>query len=208
MSKQELELAACVGKKTFPDKGTALKVAARMRRNRGERLEPYKCKSCGMIHIGKPIAKPGEQKWMPQKHKDRPTPERKEKSTWELHKTEIAGIKVARAIDTTPVDRMEHVGLLSNDQASAGRQFEELYAAARETPGTRDSCTIWEPKGFESDDGNVKAVRDRRELYLFLGVQKDMMLRHACVEHREPRGDMQVGLLREALNECVRFFKT
>lgn len=142
----------------------------------------------------------------PTRGKDRPTPERATRGIWGLFETEDAGIRHARDVASHPIDALEWRGVLSSDQASAGRDYEALYRAANEAPGIRDSCTLWEPKGYESDDGPIHAVRDRRELYLFLGVVRDRQLRRVCVEHVEPKPD-EVGLLREALNECVRFFK-
>jgi hypothetical protein len=207
MSIHAKEPASCVGKQAFPSKKVALALAKRTRRKYEVRLTPYKCEDCGRWHNGKSTEQINDLSWVPQKHKDRPTPERKARGTWELHKTEIAGIKVARVIDSTPIDRLEHVGVLSNDQASSGRLFEELYRSATETPGIRDSLTLWEPKGYESDDGNVRAVQERRELYALLGGQKDSILRHVCVEHNEPKGAAQIGMLRESLNACVQFFK-
>lgn len=152
------------------------------------------------------IRQPHDDAWKPRHEigKDRPTPERRKHGVWGLLDTEDAGVRFARDFASHPIDRLEHSGVLSSDQASAGRDFEALVRAATETPATRDSCLTWQPKGYESDDGNVDAVRDRRELYLFLGVVRDRILRRVCVQHEEPA---DVGLLREALNEAARFFK-
>lgn len=148
-----------------------------------------------------------EDAWQPvPNRKDRPTPERRKKGEWILLDTEDAGIRHAKDTAAHPIDDLERRGVISGDQASAGRDFEALVRAATETEAVRDSCLTWQPKGYASDDGNVTAVRDRRELYLFLGVVRDRMLRRVCVDHEEPHPH-QVGLLREALNEAERFFR-
>ena len=148
-----------------------------------------------------------EDAWQPvANRKDRPTPERRKKGEWVLLETEDAGIRHAKDVAAHPIDDLERRGVISGDQASAGRDFEALVRAATETDGVRDSCLTWQPKGYASDDGNVEAVRDRRELYLFLGVVRDRMLRRVCVDHVPPRPG-QEGVLREALNEAERFFR-
>jgi len=145
--------------------------------------------------------------WEPRPgRKDRPTPERRMKGKWGLLDTEDAGVRHAKDFEAHPIDSLEHRGVISNQQASAGRDFEALYRAAIQTPQTRDSCLTWQPKGYESDDGNFAAVEARRELYLFLGVARDRFLRRVCVDHQEPK-PRDIGILRECLNECVRFFK-
>lgn len=204
MTKHEQLQAGCEGKQAFASRAKAKEVAKRMRRG-GRTVGEYRCEFCGRWHIGQD-AKRQISTWEPRKHQDRPTPERRRHGEWVFVDTEAAGHRVARDMASTPIDRMEHAGVLSNEQASAARDFEQLYRAAQEVPATRDSCTIWEPQGHDESDGPVEAVRDRRELYLFLGTQRDMILRYVCVEHREPR-PRDIGLLREALNECVRFFK-
>lgn len=159
------------------------------------------------------------RKWEPQDQKDRPTPERLAKSgmrfekgkmtslgAWVLGETDRAGVSVAIDRSAHPIDDLERRGVLSNEQASAGRSFEELSRAATEVPGVRDSCTLWEPKGFESDDGNIDAVRAHRDLTRRLGMIRDQLLRRVCVYHEEPK-PTEIGLLREALNEAGRFFR-
>ena len=145
--------------------------------------------------------------WEPRPgRKDRPTPERRLKGKWGLLETEDAGVRHAKDFHAHPIDSLEHRGVISNAQASAGRDFEKLYRAANGTGGIRDSTTLWEPKGHENDDGNVKAAEQRNELYLFLGVYRDKLLRRVCVHHSEPKPS-EVGALREALNEAERFFR-
>ncbi len=144
--------------------------------------------------------------WRPRQHQDRPTAERRAHGEWFLDTTDIAGVRVARDAASTPLDRLHHVGVISNDQWSAGRDYENLYVSAQETAPSRDSCMTWEPKGHDNGDGPVAAARDRKELYLMLGTNRDVLLRHVCVYHNEPR-DADIGPLREALNECARFFK-
>jgi hypothetical protein len=172
------------------------KALAKRQRRKGVKLEEYKC-DCGAWHIGSPtfaLKSPG---------KVNPTDERLAKGTFKKIGGKAASERYLIDVSAHPIDALQHTGQINADQAGAGRMFEELDRAATEVPGTRDSTTIWEPKGHSSDDGNIKAVRRRRELYLFLGVVRDRLLRRACVEH-DPRGD--VGALREALNEAARFF--
>jgi len=138
------------------------------------------------------------------RYNERPTPERANRGQWAV--VETAEGKHLRDMQSHPIDALEREGRLSSDQASAARDFEQLVRDATEIPGARDSCTIWEPRGHSSDDGPVRAVRERRELYLFLGVVRDRQLRRVCVDHVWPKPH-EVGILREALNECCRFFK-
>ena len=44
------ELSACKGKKTFPDMATAEFVRRRSRKDL--RLQPYRCRACGKLHLG------------------------------------------------------------------------------------------------------------------------------------------------------------
>ena len=205
MSKQEYIAAGCEGKHKHNRK-TAMTVAKRAR-GKGQAVEAYRCTFCGSWHVGHAKKREHRETWTPrpESERDRPTPERRSKGEWTWVTTDRAGQKAAKDVKANPIDALEHSGALSSDQASAARDFELLYHRAKATPGIRDSTTLWEPKGFESDDGDIVAERDRRELYLFLGIVRDRQLRHVCVEHNEPRPD-QVGLLREALNECARFF--
>ncbi|MEM6833299.1 MAG: hypothetical protein AAF562_06710 [Pseudomonadota bacterium] len=148
-----------------------------------------------------------KEAWEPRPgRKDRPTPERLLRGHWGLLDTEDAGTKHAKDFQAHPIDSLEHRGVISNEQASAGRDYEALYRAANGGGGIRDSTTLFEPKGHDNDDGNIPASRDRHELYLFLGVYRDRLLRRTCVDHLEPKVG-EIGLLREALNECCRFFK-
>jgi len=147
------------------------------------------------------------QAWKPRpdRGKDRPTPERLALGKWALMSGDEAGIRHAKDFEAHPIDELEHKNAITNSQASAGRDFESLVRSATETTATRDSCMTWQPKGYESDDGNVNAVRDRQELYLFLGIIRDRQLRRVCVEHVAPKS-AEIGILREALNEAERFF--
>ncbi len=159
------------------------------------------------------------RKWVPQDSKSRPTPERLAKGgmkakggrldslgSWTLEATEDAGVTAAKDASAHPIDDLEFRGVISNDQASAGRDFERLYRHVNGNGGIRDSSTLFEPKGFDNDDGDANAERDRQELYLFLGVVRDRLLRRVCVHHEQPDAS-EVGLIREALNEAARFFK-
>ncbi|MDP5216708.1 hypothetical protein Q5Y75_05715 [Ruegeria sp. 2205SS24-7] len=205
MSIHEGQLASCEGKHKFTSKARAKEVAKAQRRAGHGRIHEYRCQYCGAWHVG--AAKPKQiSTWEPREDQDRPTLERRKRGDWVFIDTEIAGRRVAKDMASTPIDRLENSGALSNEQASAAREFESLYLRAQETPQARDSTTIWEPQGHDSGDGPVEAARDRKELYLFLGMQRDKLLRWICVDHNEPKLS-EVGLLREALNEAVRFFK-
>lgn len=200
MSKHERELASCEGKD--PLTRPQAKALAKRQRRKKVKVEAYQCKICKQWHVGRPESAPPLHDGP---RKVSPTPERIAKGQFQ----KIGG-KAATArhiVDPTahPIDELEWRKKISPEQADAGRYFEELYRAATETPGTRDSTTIWEPQGFESDDGNVKAVRERRELYLFLGTIRDRQLRRVCVDHTPPKHDGEIGILREALNMVAKF---
>ena len=147
-----------------------------------------------------------EQTWTPREGKDRPTPERRKRGQWAFVTTEDAGGKAARDMHAHPIDRLEHAGVISNDQASAARDFEDLYRACMEVGGTRDSTTIWEPQGHDSTDGPVEAKERYRELCRQIGIVRENALRQVCVFGYEPRRAAEIGALREALNEAGRFF--
>ena len=47
-------MIGCDGKIVFSTYAAARKTAAKMRRNKGEAVEEYKCKECGGFHVGHP----------------------------------------------------------------------------------------------------------------------------------------------------------
>lgn len=206
MSSKAEQLAACEGKARMSREKS--KVTAKRQRKKGQRVEAYKCQHCGFWHVGTNLKAEHAQTWTPrpEKEKDRPTPERKAMGEWTWVTTQKAGGKAAKDMASHPIDRLEWAGVISNEQASAGRDFENLTRSATQSPGVRDSCTLWEPKGFESDDGNVSAVNRHRELCRMLGMLRDRRLRWVCVEQNHPK-PQEIGQLREDLNECARFFK-
>ncbi|MCV2448475.1 hypothetical protein [Paracoccus sp. DMF] len=53
----ENRAAMCAGKQTFDTPQLARKVASR---SRGYALEPYRCRFCGLWHLGSPIPKPAK----------------------------------------------------------------------------------------------------------------------------------------------------
>lgn len=196
--KQENILASCEGKHAY-DRKTAHAVASRQRKNKKVKVEAYICDWCLKWHVGNPEFSRRLD------HGERPTKERAKKGVWQTVKLERNGPKIDRDAIAHPIDKLEYEKIISNDQGSAGRDFEALYDAARQTPGTRDSTTLWEPKGFEADDGNVAAVTRYRALSRHLGMIRDAQLIRVCVEHKHPKPH-EVGMLREALNEAHRFF--
>jgi len=137
------------------------------------------------------------------RYNERPTPERAKRGQWAV--VETAEGKHLRDMQSHPIDALEREGRLSSDQASAARDFEELYRAQCEIAGTRDSCTIWEPRGHSSDDGPVEERRRYRELCRDLGMLRERRLQWVIIEGNEPRA-RDVGKLREDLNELARFF--
>lgn len=160
--------------------------------------------------------------WTPEADKDRPTPERLLKGGMRAiaHKQSITiaiggwglvdtGLGyAARDYTAHPIDKMEQAGVISKDQAQAGRDFEALARACNEVGSLRDSITLFDgPKGHESDDGPVHIKPVLRDLERRLSPQQLSTLRHVCIEQGVPRmGPKPLGLLREALNECQRFF--
>lgn len=142
----------------------------------------------------------------PEAGKARPTPERLSRGDWRLVDSEIAGHKTAIDASAHPIEALEYAEVLTSDQASAARDWESLYRAASETGGIRDSTTLWEPKGYESDDGPVNAVQERRELYLALGTYSDQLLREIILTPRRPKRN-EIERLRIALDACCIFWK-
>ena len=142
----------------------------------------------------------------PGKGKARPTPERLSWGDWRLVDSEIAGQKLAVDAAAHPIEALEYAEVLTSDQASAARDWESLYRLANEVGGIRDSTTLWEPKGYESDDGPVNAVRERRELYLALGTYSDQLLRDIILTPRQPKR-REIEPLRIALDACCIFWK-
>lgn len=189
-----LHAQMCAGKEKLTGEA-ARKVAEKMRKKR-RRVEAYRCLSCGHWHVGR------AQESKPPEHRLRaalveevgPTPERKRRGAWQA----------MRDVATCPIDRLAHVGAISRQQADAGRTFEAMCRAAREAPAIRDSLTLWEPKGHSSDDGPVAAKDRLRSLEAALGRAVVARLVWVCVDHKEPRGAVQLGQLREDLNELRR----
>ena len=114
----------------------------------------------------------------------------------------------ARDATAHPIDRLEQAGVISKDQAQAGRDFEALVRACTEVGGIRDSITLFEgPKGHESDDGPVDVKPALRQLERRLSREQLSELRRVCVEHGVPGlSPRLLGALREGLNETERFF--
>jgi hypothetical protein len=195
--------SACDGKDRFPSRLKAKTVAKRMTA-KGRPTQEYRCQYCGSYHVG------GTVKGAPKRAKVRSsaarapaevavdaTPERRARGTW-------AG---NQDLTTTPIDRLAYAGEISSEQASAGREYEAVYAAAREVPAARDSLTTWEPRGHDGDgEGPVEAARRYRELSVFVGHEHGARLWWVCVNHTMPP-HRDYGALREALNEAVRFFQ-
>lgn len=158
------------------------------------------------------------QQWTPGQDHERPTPERLAKSGmkatdkvikamggWGL--VEHQGGYAAKDYTAHPIDKMQAAGVITPEQGQAGRDFEQLVRACIEIPGIRDSCTLCEPKGHDSDDGPVHIKPRLRELERRLAVDQLRELRRVCVEHGVPgMNTKQLGLLREGLNEVARFF--
>jgi hypothetical protein len=142
----------------------------------------------------------------PQRHKERPTAERMLRGKWRLGETIDAGIKVAIDDAAHPLEALFYDRLISQDQYQAGVDFEMLYRAQCEVPATRDSCTIWEPHGYASDDGPVAERRRYRDLCRSIGMVHDSRLIRVCVHHVMPKG-REIGDLRESLNAAVHFFQ-
>jgi hypothetical protein len=152
-------------------------------------------------------AKPRKTIQAPQRYKERPTAERMMRGKWRLGETIDAGIKVAIDDGAHILDAMRHEGLISSEQHQAGFAFEELYRSQCEIPQARDSTTIWEPKGFASDDGPVEERRRYKEVSRALGMIHESRLIWACVHHNPPKGNRAIGELREALNAAIHAFQ-
>jgi hypothetical protein len=213
LDEAEFKTAQCENKDTFPSRQRADDVARAMRKRGRGNITAYKCDFCRSWHVGggRKVSKRIKAKSLVVREftrgQDIPTQERVLKSeALVFMKTEVAGRRAAKFMDSAPIDRLENGGVLNNDQASAGRQFERLYLAQNETGGIRDSCTIWEPKGHDETDGPVKERKQYLKLCRHLGMIREQRLRWVCVQHNHPKG-REIGALREALNECVRFFK-
>jgi hypothetical protein len=142
-----------------------------------------------------------------QRHKERPTAERMARGAWRMGETIEAGIKVAIDDAAHPLEAMRYWGSITAEQYQAGCDFEALYRAQCEVPGTRDSCTIWEPKGHDETDGPIEERRRYRDLCRAIGMIHESKLIRACVHHEYPRGQQATGDLREALNAAVHFFQ-
>lgn len=183
------------------------KVAAKRGRRKHEALEAYRCRHCSHWHVGHAKKHEPKETWEPRIDLDRPTPERKQRGHWVFVAAMKGGSKAAKDMTSHPIDRMEYTGQITNDQASAARDYEQLYRSAVQIGGIRDSTTLWEPKGHESDDGNVEAVTRYRQFCRAVGMIRERQLQWVCIERNEPRPtEHDIGQFREALNEAARFF--
>lgn len=158
--------------------------------------------------------------WTPEREKERPTPERLAKGGMRASKSgqslkspggwgliDTGQGYAAQDRTAHPIDKMEHAGVITKDQAQAGRDYEALARSCVEVPGIRDSCTIWEPKGHDSDDGPVHLKPRLRELERRLSAAQLSELWRVCVEQGVPDlAYRPLSELREGLNRCARFF--
>jgi hypothetical protein len=142
----------------------------------------------------------------PQRHKERPTPERMAHGRWRLGETIEAGVKVAIDDAAHPLEALFYDKFISQDQYQAGTDFEALYRAQLEVPQARDSCTIWEPKGHDETDGPVEERRRYREICRTIGMVNESRLIAVCVYQQFPKGQKAMGEFREALNMAVHAF--
>lgn len=200
MSIHEKQLAGCEGKVALNREQA--KTAAKRQRKKGRKVEAYKCSFCAKWHVGgiNPAeAIPSEPR------KIRPTPERAARGEWVAVGGKAAVERHIRDVAAHPIDDLEHRGVISKEQADAGRQFEQLWRAANQVPGIRDSTTIWEPKGHDEGDGDVDSVKRKREIEAFLRKEQVRQLIWVCVQH-EKIGPHNHGVLCETLNEAARFF--
>jgi len=201
-------LSGCEGKAKMTRQHA--KVAAKRGRRKHQALEAYRCRSCGNWHVGHSKGKrENPESWTPRpdRERDRPTPERKARGQWVWVDTSKAGQRAARDMWAHPVDRLEYSQQIDNDQASAARDYEQLYRAAIQVGGIRDSTTLWEPKGHENDDGNVEGVKRYRQFCRAVGTVRERQLQWVCIEGKMPRSKPdEIGQFREVLNEAARFF--
>lgn len=142
----------------------------------------------------------------PQRYKERPTVERMLRGRWRLGETIDAGIKVAIDDAAHPLEALRHDGIISDEQYQAGSDFEALYRAQCEVPQSRDSCTIWEPRGHDETDGPIEERRRYKEVVRAIGMIHERALITTCVHQYYPKGTKGIGELREALNAAVHAF--
>lgn len=198
--RQERIQAGCEGKARMTRERA--NVAARRQRKKGQKVHAYRCHHCKYWHVGgSDFAKPDE----PQRDEMRPTPERHAKGDWSFVRLEKNGPKAVRDMNAHPIDRLQRAGIITAEQASAAYDYEALYRASLQTPQARDSTTLWEPKGHESDDGNVEAVERYRKFCREVGMIRERQMQWVCVEQNDPKPH-EVGPFRETLNEVERWF--
>lgn len=135
-----------------------------------------------------------------------PTFERRKKGKFVEKRVGVKEPKVEFDAHAHMTDKLEEKGIITTEQAWAGRDYENLYRAAIQTGGIRDSLTLHEPKGYESDDGNIGAVKYYRALCAELGIFRERVLRQVCIEQTEP-SPREVERLRDALDACHDFFQ-
>lgn len=203
MSKEELILAACEGKQR-QTRQAAKALAKKQRRKKGAAVEAYRCPHCGFWHIGAIEKKPARSE-PPDGRTVKPTPERRKKGEWVWVAMGKNEPKAARDMKSHPIDAMSYTRTISHQQASAAYDYEAAYRAALQTPQARDSTTLWEPKGHESDDGNVDAVEKYRKLCRHLGMVRERQMQVVCIEGYMPKRH-EIGEFRETCNEVARFF--
>jgi hypothetical protein len=142
----------------------------------------------------------------PQRYKERPTAERMMRGKWRLGETIDAGIKVAIDDAAHPLEALHIEGMISTEQYTAACDFEALYRAQLEIPQSRDSCTIWEPRGETHGDGPVEERKRYRELCRSIGMIHESKLIFTAVHQNFPKGPKAMGEFREACNAAAHFF--
>jgi len=200
--KHERQLSECEGKQRHT-RPQAIALAERQRR-KGASVEAYKCSICKKHHIGRITKTPKPLHDGPRKIS--PTPERQAKGVFKKVGGKAASVRYAVDVSAHPIDALRHTKQISQQQFEAAQDFEEAYRNALQVPGIRDSCTIWEPQGHQSDDGNPRAVALYRALSRRLTMIGESRMQSVIIYLTPPRNDRELGELREALNEAHRFF--
>ena len=106
-----------------------------------------------------------------------PTDQRRQRGAWTRHKSKDRTEIHERDMRSNPIDALEHDGVITPEQAQAGRDYEALMARTR-LVGEGRSCLNFEPVGYgDSDHDDADAWRSIRDLERKLGLFKASLLR-------------------------------
>lgn len=135
---------------------------------------------------------------------EKPTDERRRRGVWSEYKSKDRTERHERDVTAHPIDALEWDGVITSEQAQAGRDYEALMARTRLVSQGR-SCLDMTPVGYgDGDHDDPQSWRSLKELEGRLGLFRSSLLRRVITGWRLLR--MEPPYLREALDIAQEHF--